>query len=588
MANSITLKEIAQAFPSEFNKFNKELKALFSGKQNIGIEEVDTFLSKIPKGKFDVDYTVYSGDAQKTRKDVKQLVMQVNKGNSLNDIQDPELSKFIKDIIEISYRSGHPVKKEHTLGWFRIDVIDNNLLLVDEVQSDIFEALSKFVKGGEGLPAELREKYPPDKMKAYTKELQKIIGDWHIEGLSTILAFARANGIQKVALHTEASTALKGDSASFVYEYYYQLAKKMGFGEENIEIPGRGTHTFYTREARRIASKFLEGMRGVLPNVGTFVIKTVKEVGTISRYLVEYANGTTAWVSESIISMANFDKPTYAKRRSGMKTADHIFSPNNEGSDTTKVYNEPVEIDELEEPTSHATISEGSEQFVNCPATHENVEVYKNICQEWNKIDLCSGPICSFYPVVNRAPNLTVDLEPKKKASMTITSDAEPNILDVHGEQIEVKGHTFADKLRNLRNTLVEKIGVDKAKEFIGRIVGERKVASANIVKIAGETIRKDASYFIIARNTTSPTNTNVGIVKNIKQYKDGSMMIVAQNGDETFETTASMIIKIASICANYRKDDETCKINCPKQGIIAGQVCPFYPEEQTECPCYR
>ena len=79
--------------------------------------------------------------------------------------------------------------------------------------------------------------------------MDKELGDWFIDALSTLLDFARNNNIKKVALHTQESAALV-PGKSFITSTYYNAAKRLGFGKEVIEyVPGESA-PFYVREAR--------------------------------------------------------------------------------------------------------------------------------------------------------------------------------------------------------------------------------------------------------------------------------------------------------------------------------------------------
>jgi hypothetical protein len=115
--------------------------------------------------------------------------------------------------------SPHPVTRD-TVGWLRVHVDDHNrLVFVDEVQSDVMELLLQKAAEGDAAAA------------ALAKEL----GDWHVDGFSTVKHWAAAIGY-RVAMHSEESAkriAGKTRSARKWNVYYGSLIKRFGLGAEH-------------------------------------------------------------------------------------------------------------------------------------------------------------------------------------------------------------------------------------------------------------------------------------------------------------------------------------------------------------------
>jgi hypothetical protein len=99
------------------------------------------------EGPADKDYGIsfqeYHNPEQSFR-DVKQLVLQINHGAYSRSVmkEDPMLGNYVDYIGMSSGYSGHPANKD-TVGWIRLDFVDKDWLLVDEVQSDLINSVSQ-------------------------------------------------------------------------------------------------------------------------------------------------------------------------------------------------------------------------------------------------------------------------------------------------------------------------------------------------------------------------------------------------------------------------------------------------------------
>lgn len=260
----MTLKDIATKYPSEYNKYKDVLHDLVSlarkrpenhGKNekdiNITADEIEEAIKKHSEGgsSYDISYRTWSG-AQRLNQ-VKQLVMQINKNSTFDEIFDPETLDFLQKLIEVSFRSGHPVLKNKTLGWIRVDLSNPKVMIVDEIQSDVLQALSQLASGKEQyVLQQISQKWPMEKIKELYKKVDAQIGNWFVDAVSTLLNFARKNNIPKVALHTKESAGLVSGK-SFITSIYYAAAKRLGFHEETVEYANGKTAPFYVREASK-------------------------------------------------------------------------------------------------------------------------------------------------------------------------------------------------------------------------------------------------------------------------------------------------------------------------------------------------
>ena len=217
--------------------------------------------------KYDVAYTTYDDPAHSFR-DVEQTVMQINRRAEITD--DHLLAQYLNLVAQGSQFSGHPAGTK-TVGWLRIDEINKNWLLIDEIQSDLINSVTqaksiiqsstyddfvgKFSEEGQRLA---REKVSPEqfyqtrrmlpmygynikKLEEIRVRLIELFRDWVEEAMSTLIEVARENGIAHVALHTSETIAqrdpLVGKQTDKMKMFYDNVAKSFGFKKQQVSTP---------------------------------------------------------------------------------------------------------------------------------------------------------------------------------------------------------------------------------------------------------------------------------------------------------------------------------------------------------------
>jgi hypothetical protein len=220
---------------------------------------------------YEVSYDRYS-DGDTSFRDVEQLVLQINQGASAKRIlsRDRALAQYLQMVGQSSGFSGHPARVD-TVGWLRVDFVDADWLLVDEVQSDLVNSVTQakailearnFQDFLNRLSSDKLREMAMEKiderqfnmgkqqfmMAGYTVETldaikQKIVDlfkEWADYAISTIMEIAANHGIKNVALHT-GETISRRDNAvlpSKITQYYDSLAKAFGFKRDRIRLGG--------------------------------------------------------------------------------------------------------------------------------------------------------------------------------------------------------------------------------------------------------------------------------------------------------------------------------------------------------------
>ena len=218
-------------------------------------------------------------------RDAEQVVLQINQGAGAQEVvsQNPMLQEWLNMVYQGSSHSDHPAQA-NTVGWLRLDTVNAEMILIDEIQSDLINAIGQgklivsartfeeFLAGYTSNPhilEKIREKglnggnYPMfrnsfiqrgftvevlDQVKA---QLVELFEDWAETGIATVLKYARKKGIKKVLIHSE-DTLMQRDpdlSREKAKMMYTNLAKGFGFKEEQIETP-EISGKFLTRVAR--------------------------------------------------------------------------------------------------------------------------------------------------------------------------------------------------------------------------------------------------------------------------------------------------------------------------------------------------
>lgn len=284
---SLSWKDFQKMFPREQNSplFTK----IRQNRPVITLADLDKWLEEYKEKQkeyqnYNLEHGTYRDKATSFR-DVEQLVLRINQSASASEIigEDEMLQFFLQQAEQGSRQSGHPVGK-NTVGWLRVDFVNDDWLLIDEVQSDLINAVElgmKFISFNS--LAELMESYKSETVKqkirdmgateqmfqhskrefarrGYTMErfqemkqsLVNLFKDWAEYGIASIIEIARRHGIKNVAIHTGTTIAkrdpdLEADKAVM---YYDNLAKSFGFKKQQLDI-GDVQGEFWTRTASK-------------------------------------------------------------------------------------------------------------------------------------------------------------------------------------------------------------------------------------------------------------------------------------------------------------------------------------------------
>jgi len=270
--SSISWRDFQKKFQQIGQKFNYVIEKIRHNQPNIKIEDVKSYLDNyISPKKYNISYASYN-DPETSFRPVKQTVMQINRNaNISNEIKkDRLLFQYLDMVNQSSQQSGHPVSKT-TVGWMRIDDINKDWILIDEVQSDLINSIKQATaillsdtyedfestlgeKGKEMLRAKIsheqfyqakemipRYGYTVEKLEEIKNRLVFLFRDWMEEGLSSLISIARKSNIKHIALHTAESISkrdpLVGTEINKIKMFYDNLAKSFGFSKEMVMEP---------------------------------------------------------------------------------------------------------------------------------------------------------------------------------------------------------------------------------------------------------------------------------------------------------------------------------------------------------------
>jgi 2'-5' RNA ligase/GNAT superfamily N-acetyltransferase len=282
---SMSWQDFQKKFPKERNSplFTK----VRQNRPKITTEDMERWMDEFDaKAKeyqnYEIEHDTYKDKATSFR-DVEQLVLKINQSASAREIigEDPMLTEFLGQIAQGSQQSGHPVSA-NTVGWLRVDFIDDDWLLVDEVQSDLVNAMElgkKFVTEptleslmsgykSDTVKQKIRDMgateqsfqmskrnmlsrgYTVEKLDEMKQQLINLFKDWAEYGIASLIEIARRHGIKNVAIHTGETIAkrdpdLEADKAIM---YYDQLAKSFGFQKQMLDV-GELKGNFWVRTA---------------------------------------------------------------------------------------------------------------------------------------------------------------------------------------------------------------------------------------------------------------------------------------------------------------------------------------------------
>ena len=228
-------------------------------------------IREVEDPEYSMSYTTWH-DPSVSYREVEERVLQLNKGAKATDIidQNPGLRNWFRTIQSGSMNSGHPISME-TVGWLRVDEVNKDYLLIDEIQSDLVSAIvqAKNIVESETFE-ELLERYAdnPKLSRLFAErmgragfvgmrqhflsqgldsptlegvriKLTSLFRDWAEVGLSTLLKLAREEGIGMVLINVE--QVFKDRDPNFSSEkydvYYGNLAQKQGFKPVEINTP---------------------------------------------------------------------------------------------------------------------------------------------------------------------------------------------------------------------------------------------------------------------------------------------------------------------------------------------------------------
>jgi len=159
-----------------------------------------------------------------------------------------------------------------------------------------------------------------------------------------------------------------------------------------------------------------------------------------------------------------------------------------------------------------------------CPVVGKDVRIFMNLCQDFDDLKAwCIGGFCPYYPALNRFPVAPLDVSPKKGTSY----------LDIDLDK--VAGSTLAEKLKNLRDEVVEKCGVQKAREVVKWLV-DKFARKKETVKIAGWELEVPGDFYVTA---VRGDRKICGKLKQAVLYSDDSMSLLLQDNDDYYLVTS-------------------------------------------------
>lgn len=206
---------------------------------------------------------------------VEERVMRINRAAELTkDIErDPLLKQWVQLAEMTSRASGHSTETG-TVGWIRIDEINDKYLLVDEIQSDIVNAIHQaklylesdsfqdfqqrvgdnpvfwnrwrqmIGNGGESFIRGMKRQlqglgFTPESLEEVKRKLNTKFREWAEVGMATLLELAREEGIGMVLINVE-QVYTERDPNFGTEKYmkmYKTVADKLGFKPVTINTP---------------------------------------------------------------------------------------------------------------------------------------------------------------------------------------------------------------------------------------------------------------------------------------------------------------------------------------------------------------
>lgn len=285
---SMPWRDFQKKFQQECAQFSSTFTAIRHNQPVVWISDLKRWLTRYESDnvqKYPVTYKKYH-EPEHSHRDVEQLVLQLNEGADAKEIigRDQALKQYLSFVGQSSEMSGHPAGVG-TVGWLRVDFVNDDWLFVDEVQSDLVNSVTQaiamatmpFERWWEDQNEGVREKattlaqahgytpeqvyngskqhlqrggYTPEKLMQIRAKLITLFEDWSEYAIATILEIARSHKIKYVAINS--SEGVKDRDASVeapkLKMYYDSLAKGFGFKKQKVETP-EINGTFWVRKA---------------------------------------------------------------------------------------------------------------------------------------------------------------------------------------------------------------------------------------------------------------------------------------------------------------------------------------------------
>lgn len=283
---SIPWRDFQKRYQQFAQKYNKLFTEIRHNRPQVTLTDLYDWLEEEkdrPESNYTIDYERYQS-AENSFRDVEQLVLQLNQGANAQRIlaQDPVIRDYVTMVAQGGQQSEHPVTLQ-TVGWLRVDFVNEDWLLIDEVQSDLVNSVvqaknivitptfEEFVENLTnpkvrekvlekvspdlfyGLQRHFQQKgYTPEKLDEIKNRLVELFEDWAEWGIASVLKIAREHGIKNVAIHTAETISQRDESveADKVKMYYDNLAKSFGFKKQQINF-GDVSGNFWVRTASK-------------------------------------------------------------------------------------------------------------------------------------------------------------------------------------------------------------------------------------------------------------------------------------------------------------------------------------------------
>jgi hypothetical protein len=201
-----------------------------------------------------------------------------------------------------------------------------------------------------------------------------------------------------------------------------------------------------------------------------------------------------------------------------------------------------------------------SGEYAWCPVDPTRIKVYlfRGICQDWQEIPQCFHGLCGFFPVFDKTPVTNVKLNPKDKRQQdkTKTSVIEDEVAKMLDE-LEKRGVTsMAEKFRILRNSFLEKLGVDKLRDLIKKTL-KRGSEMERVIKKSDYTDENwQVELYDLIKSGNVKSAKCIGIVKGaeynitgeikgVKTFRDGSYLVIVEKDGEQRAVLPEHVIEV-------------------------------------------